>query len=92
MLFMSCRHELAHHPNLPHFDDDDGDFNRDSLGYYKCRNPGCRLVFTTNATRVRYTCYQVEVFKIYLLHCYNDINCHIHIKRTLIDEQQSCLC
>lgn len=46
------RHEISQHPELDF--ESDGDADRDSLGYYKCRSGACRQVFTTNATRKRY--------------------------------------
>jgi len=46
------RHEISQHPELDV--ESDGDADRDSLGYYKCRGGACRQVFTTSATRKRY--------------------------------------
>ncbi|KAJ7337862.1 hypothetical protein OS493_008020 [Desmophyllum pertusum] len=50
--YIQVGHEVSQHPRLE--TESDGDHDRDSLGYYKCRNHDCPHVFTTNATRKRH--------------------------------------
>ena len=57
-LFLGCTVDI----------ESDGDQDRDSLGYYKCRNHDCPHVSTTNATRNRYGCYvKVKIPRVIIL-------------------------